>query len=230
MNTKLVATSLFILINLNLSLIAFAQNLSVNGEISIGCPTPVNGAQITLNDGVDNFIRFESVNYQDNSILKNPISSGTQFKISVSDDRGFDPGAGNCGAGFELTIQADPSNQYFDSSTGNNDNKLPVGQDSDNNLEIQGTSWNNSPDIGLIVIDNGSEFSGVSDQNIQGQPANEFLWNSVLNDFNTISLVVVQESYNGQFSIIFENDDINVDIPNLLPVDVYTKNMTISIT
>jgi hypothetical protein len=230
MKTKILLT--LFTINLTLASVAFAQqDISTTGQITIGCPASLVGVQITINDGLQSppILSFADAPYG-TAVLNDPISSAGDFKVAVSDDRGYDSGPGNCGPGFDLTVQADGASQYFNSISTLNDTVLKLGNGVDESLEMQGTDWDTTPDDVGIISDStpGGTSMGIDETNIHGQPTDRFAWSG--SDFNVITLISVDEAYSGEFQIIFSGDDINLDIPSTTPIDTYSKTMVISIT
>ncbi len=213
-----------IVIGLLLSSSAVYAQETVTGSISISCPTPTIGIpQLSINDDLTSpaQLRFQNVTYGSPSTAT-PIETAGQLKITVSDDRGY-PG---CGTGFDIRVTADPTSQYFDSQSLVNDNIIFVGNSANENLEIQGSDWDTTPeDVALITAGPGS--IGVDETNIIGQPTNSFSWTG--SNFNTITLVQAQQAFEGSFDILYEGDDINLDVPANAPIDIYYKSLTIDI-
>jgi hypothetical protein len=221
--------SAILILSIFLCTLAFAQvDKNIIGSVDISCPSGTSGPILTINDGLPTSLYFEPVSYSTNT-PDDPIMSGTNLKLNLFDDRGYDAGIGNCGSPYEITVQINSLSQYFESNSGLNDNVLFVGNGSNNCLSFKGTDWDNLPqNVGLISTVSGDQYTGVSETNIHGQPTNDFSWGG--SDFNIITLLSIDEPFVGEIAIDFTNSDINLDIPGTTPIDTYSKSLVISTT
>ncbi|MBD3270102.1 DUF5050 domain-containing protein [Candidatus Peregrinibacteria bacterium] len=198
----------------------------VCSEVEVTCPSVTTGPIVSVTPTIN----FETVSYGA-AVLDNPIAAGQAFVINVIDDRGYNISSGEqCGSGFDIVVQA-TNGQYFTSATGNNDNVLEVGGGVDNEISWQPVSWLDSAlNGGLIEVVAGDSLTGVDSSNITEQmtATESFVYDSISNTFNLITLLSIQESFSGEISITFETDDINVDVPENTPVDVYSKEILIT--
>ncbi len=82
----------------------------------------------------------------------------------------------------------------------------------------------------------GGEQEGVGISNITGMSGNDkFVYDADtggpgIEGFNSITLLTVAESFKGELSITFAEDDITLYIQEDLPIDTYAKEMTLTIT
>ncbi len=225
--------------NLGYASIAFGQNTT--GEVNVGCVTTTDYSVVEINtpgqaNGSLDAISFGSVTAGDQN-LNTQISA--TYTIEVYDPRGYDPAAGqDCGVGFIIDISP-VGDEYFTttlSGSGLNETALSIANTNpsgDDELFIANTDWGNPTNAVGSTIDTSTgvqdDSAGLIPTNISGGTINtspeEFEYNS---GWNTIELLRAQEAYIGRMHLIFDPTDITLDIADTVPVDVYTKELSIS--
>ncbi|MBD3269973.1 hypothetical protein GF376_00430 [Candidatus Peregrinibacteria bacterium] len=218
--------------NLGFASIVFGQSTPTQGEVEVEC----GGTGISISaDATLPFQNAEFGEVKNTTIDYTPAvdtDPGGDFVITVTDDRGFDgsvDGTGACGPGGSITLIPDSvAERHFNATQTINNDKISL-----EDLEVQETDWSSqAPDGGEITTIESEASTGVleSQGNITGNstPSSTFTWST---DYTgeVVTLANYQEAFGGEFTITFNDDDINLDLDGNEGIDTYTYDLLISL-